>query len=147
MGSRTTRYLAGRRLLLVKLDRELLDRGLAGTLGREHAVSKEHVVTWIAAYERAWRVPGTDGLAGILTADATYQRGAYEHPVIGLAAIARMWEAERDGPDEAFTMASELVAVDGDTAVARVEVHTGEPLNQQYRDLRIVRFAPPSRCA
>ena len=120
---------------------------MAGTLGREHAVGKEHFATWIAAYERAWRTPGTDGLAGIFTADATYRQGPYEHSVIGLAAIARMWEAERNGPDEVFTMASEIVAVDGDTAVARVEVHYGKPLNQEYRDLWIVRFAADGRCA
>ena len=42
-----------------------------------------------------------------------------------------MWEAERTGPDEQFTMTSALVALDEEVAVARVEVHyhqTGEDL-------------------
>jgi hypothetical protein len=52
-----------------------------------------------------------------------------------------MWEAERDGPDEAFRMTSEVVAADGDTAVVRVQVSYGDPVRQEFRDLWIVRFA------
>jgi len=89
------------------------------------------VARWIAAYEAAWRSPGTDGLAGIFTPDATYRQGPYDEPVVGLPAIARMWEAERDGPDEAFQMASEIIAVDGATAVARVQVSYGDPVTQE----------------
>jgi hypothetical protein len=37
--------------------------------------------------------------------------------------------------DEVFTMASEVVAVDGDTGVAQVEVRYGDPGVQHYRDL------------
>ncbi len=80
---------------------------------------------WIESYERAWRAEGTAGLAELFTEDATYLHSPYEKPVAGLAAIARDWEAERDGPAEVFTMAAEIVAVDGDTGVARVEVRYG----------------------
>ena len=102
---------------------------------------------WIAAYESAWRAPGTDALAGIFTPDATYRGGPYDEPVVGLPAIARMWEAERDGPDEAFQMASEIIAVDGATAVVRVQVRYGDPVTQEWRDLWLVRFAADGRCA
>ena len=102
---------------------------------------------WIAAYEAAWRSPGTDGLAAIFTPDATYRQGPYDEPVVGLPAIARMWEAEREGPDEAFQMASEIIAVDGATAVVRVQVLYGDPVTQQWRDLWLVHFAPDGRCA
>jgi hypothetical protein len=57
-----------------------------------------------------------------------------------------MWEAERDGPDEAFTMATEIVAVDGATAVVRVEVSYGGPPAQDYRDLWVIRLAADGRC-
>ena len=43
-------------------------------------------------------------------------------PRAGLDELALFWDAERDGPDEAFTMSSEVVAVDADTAVVRVWV-------------------------
>jgi ketosteroid isomerase-like protein len=109
-------------------------------------MDRNHVTRWVAAYEQAWRAPGTDALATIFTAEASYLQGPYRAPVIGLAAIARMWEHERDGPDEVFRMTSDVVAFDGDTAVARVEVHYGDPVQQEYRDLWIMRFAEDGRC-
>lgn len=110
-------------------------------------MDREGAARWVAAYEAAWRAPGTEALAGIFTPDATYLQGPYDQPVTGLAAIARMWEAEREGPDEAFRMASDIVAVDGATAVVRVEVRYGDPVTQEWRDLWLVRFAADGRCA
>jgi hypothetical protein len=57
-----------------------------------------------------------------------------------------MWEAERDGPEEAFTMTSEVVAVDGDTAVVRVAVDYGQPEPRRWRDLWVARFDADGRC-
>lgn len=104
------------------------------------------VADWISAYERAWRSPGTAALAHIFSADASYLQGPYDEPVVGLQAIGQMWERQRSGPDEAFDITSEVVAVDGATAVVRVEVHYGPPLNQEWRDLWIVRFASSGLC-
>lgn len=101
---------------------------------------------WLAAYERAWRTAGTDVLATIFTPDATYLQGPYRTPVVGLPAIARMWEDERDGADEVFQLTSDIVAVEGDTAVTRLEVRYGDPVDQEYRDLWITRFAADGRC-
>src|ERR1700754_4958054 len=110
-------------------------------------VDRARFEEWIAADERAWRAEGTAGLRGLFTEDATYLHGPYKPPVVGLADIAADWDAERDGPDEAFTMASEIVAVDGDTGVARVLVRYGDPAPQEYVDLWVVRFAADGRCA
>ncbi|QUH03453.1 nuclear transport factor 2 family protein [Saccharopolyspora erythraea] len=109
-------------------------------------MDRERVRAWVTAYERAWRAPGTDGLSELFTPDASYQQSPYKEPVLGLPAISRMWEAEREGPDETFQMTSGLVAVDGDTAVVRLEVQYGEPVRQEYRDLWIIEFAPDGRC-
>jgi hypothetical protein len=109
-------------------------------------VNREQVSDWIAAYERAWRAPGTGALAGIFTQDATYRQSPYEEPITGLPAIAAMWDTERDGPDEVFHMTSDVVAADGDTAVVRVEVGYGDPVHQEYRDLWVLRFADDARC-
>ena len=49
----------------------------------------------------------------------------WAEPVRGSRRSAEFWEAERDGPDEEFTMISEVVAVDGDTAVVRAHVDYG----------------------
>ena len=105
------------------------------------------VLGWVDAYERAWRSPGTGGLGELFTDDASYLQGPYKEPVVGLPAIAAMWEAERDGPDEAFEMSREMVAVDGRTAVVRVEVQYRSPRVEQWRDLWILRFAADRRCA
>jgi ketosteroid isomerase-like protein len=110
-------------------------------------VTAEQVLGWVDAYEQAWRAPGTVALAGLFTEGAAYRQAPYEEPVTGLAAIGRMWESERDGPDEMFRMQREVVAVDGDVAVVRVEVRYGEPVHQEYRDLWIIRFAPDGRCS
>jgi ketosteroid isomerase-like protein len=110
-------------------------------------MDRTQVAGWIAAYEQAWRTPGTEALATIFTADASYLQGPYRKPIIGLPAIAQMWESERDGPDEAFRMTSEVIVVEGDTAVARVEVRYGDPVDQEYRDLWIMRFAEDGRCS
>ncbi|HET7014641.1 MAG TPA: nuclear transport factor 2 family protein [Streptosporangiaceae bacterium] len=104
------------------------------------------VTAWIEAYELAWRSPGTGALDRLFTEDATYSQGPYEEPATGLLAIKRMWEAERNGPDEVFSMASQIVAVDSPVAVARVEVRYGDPVTQAYRDLWIMQFAADGRC-
>jgi ketosteroid isomerase-like protein len=110
-------------------------------------MDRKRVADWIAAYERAWRTPGTAALATIFTSLASYRQGPYHDPVIGLPAIAQMWENERDGPDEMFQMTTDVVAVEGDTAVARVQVRYGDPADQEYRDLWIMRFAEDGRCS
>ncbi|WP_433232786.1 YybH family protein [Micromonospora sp. CA-248260] len=109
-------------------------------------MDRKHVDDWLVAYERAWRTAGTDTLGALFTEDASYQQGPYLTPVVGLPAIARMWEAQRKGPDEVFRMTSAIVAVDGDTAVSRHEVHYGDPVRQEYRDLWVMRFADDGRC-
>ena len=101
---------------------------------------------WVADYELAWRTPGTERLAALFTADATYLHSPYEQHVVGLEAIRQMWEADREGPDEIFEMSTVIVAVDGDTAVIRAEVRYGEPLRQEYRDLWVARFDADGRC-
>ena len=112
----------------------------------EQVIDRALVSRWLAGYEAAWRAPGTEDLSGLFTSDAVYMQSPYEQPVTGLDAIKRMWEEEREGPDEVFTMATEIIAVDGPTAVVRVEVSYGEPPRQEYRDMWVIRFAGDGRC-
>jgi len=112
----------------------------------KQVIDRATVSRWLAGYEAAWRAPGTAGLAGLFTSDATYLQSPDEQPVTGLDAIKRMWEEEREGPDEIFTLATEILAVDGPTAVVRAEVCYGDPPRQEYRDLWVIRFADDARC-
>ena len=109
-------------------------------------MTREQVAEWIAAYERAWRTPGTDALGQLFTEDAIYRQGPYDEPVAGLPAIGSMWQAEREGPDEEFLLTSEVVAVDGATAVARLHVRYGAPAHQEWSNLWVMRFAGDGRC-
>ena len=109
-------------------------------------MTRQDVEDWLAGYERAWRTAGTGQLSELFAEDATYQLAPYDEPLAGLAAIAQMWEEEREGPDEVFTMTSDLVAVEGDTAVTRVEVAYGDPVSRDYRDLWLMRFSEDGRC-
>jgi len=109
-------------------------------------VNRDRVAHWVAAYEDAWRTPGTAALDRIFTPDAVYSQGPYAEPRRGRAAIGRMWEAERKGPDEVFDITSEIVAVDGDTAVVRVRVRYGDPVVHEFLDLWVTRFAADGRC-
>ena len=106
----------------------------------------DEVGEWVQRYEQAWRSPGTDVLAELFTKDATYLVSPWAAPFEGMAAISDLWDAERNGPGEDFTMVSEVVAVDGDTAVVRVEVDYIATGNR-WRDLWVLRFAADGRCA
>jgi ketosteroid isomerase-like protein len=109
-------------------------------------IDRAAVSAWIAAYERAWRSAGVEALAELFAADATYRMSPYEEPARGLTEIGALWERERKGPGEEFTMSDEVVAVEGDTAVVRVEVRYLGPELLEYRDLWIIRFAADGRC-
>lgn len=104
------------------------------------------VEEWVAGYERLWRTPGTEGLADLFAPEATYLPSPWAQPIKGLEEIARFWEAERDGPDEPFTMSSEVLAVDGATAVVRVAVDYGAPRGTRWRDLWVLRLAENGWC-
>ncbi len=95
---------------------------LSCTIGQ--VTDRVTVGRWLADYEAAWRAPGTDGLAEIFTDDAAYLR---------------------DGPEEVFTLATSILAVDGATAVVRAEVRYGDPLRQAYLDLWVIRLRDDGR--
>jgi ketosteroid isomerase-like protein len=110
-------------------------------------VTREEVEDWIRRYERAWRTPGTETLRELFTDGATYLQAPYRDPVTGLEAIGVMWEAERVGPDEEFEMTSDVFAVEGDRAVATVEVlYSDARRREEFRDVWLMRFEG-GRCA
>ncbi|HEX5095818.1 MAG TPA: nuclear transport factor 2 family protein [Acidimicrobiia bacterium] len=100
---------------------------------------------WVDAYERAWRTAGTEPVRALFAEDATYSMGPYEAVERGIAAIEALWERERVSHDEPFTMTSEIVAAEGDVAVARLEVHY-QATGNEFRDLWVMRFAADGRC-
>jgi ketosteroid isomerase-like protein len=106
----------------------------------------EDVRRWVAGYEKVWRSPGTARLAELFTEDVSYRPSPWEEPVEGMEDLAKFWNAERDGPGEAFTMSSELVALDGGTAVVRTQVDYEKSSSGRWRDLWVLRFDADGRC-
>ena len=78
--------------------------------------------------------------------DATYRAAPWADAVAGLDAIGTFWEDERDGADEVFSETHEIVAVDGDTAVVRLQVEYGDESAGRWRDLWVIRFDVDGRC-
>jgi hypothetical protein len=112
-------------------------------------MNRSDVERWVDGYQRAWRTAGTGGLGDLFSPDASYLSSPWAAPVEGLAAISRFWEDEREGPDEPFTMAREIIAVDGTTAVVRVSVDyhgRGVTSAQRWRDLWVIGFDADGRC-
>ena len=109
------------------------------------ALDRDAVVRWISAYEAVWRDPRSHDLGDIFTDDATYRASPSAAPLRGLTAIRRWWQAETDG-SESWRIESEVIAVDGDTAVARLDVRYTAPDERRYLDLWILHFAPDGRC-
>jgi hypothetical protein len=112
-------------------------------------MNRSDVERWVESYELAWRTAGTDGLGDLFSSDASYLPSPWREPVEGLAAIASFWDDEREGPDESFTMAREILAVEGTTAVVRVGVdYDGGRVApaQRWRDLWVISFDDDGRC-
>ena len=99
---------------------------------------------WLARYEHAWRTAGTAALDALFTASATYVPSPWARPIVGMDALRTFWDAARSGPDEGFRMTSEIVAVDGPTAVVRVHVDYDD--GQQWRDLWLLTLDDDGRC-
>jgi ketosteroid isomerase-like protein len=116
---------------------------------RDHGrmTDRATVGRWLSGYEDAWRAPGTAPLAALFTEDAQYLVSPYAEPVAGLTAIGKMWERERESPDEVFTLSTDILAVDGPVAVVRTEVRYGDPVQQEYRDLWVLRLGGDGRCS
>lgn len=108
------------------------------------AALRDRAERWVAAYEKAWRTAGTDAVAELFAAEATYSTGPFQPDLDGLEEIAVFWDADRDGPDEPFTMTSELVVATGEVAVVRTEVAYERP-PRRYRNLWVIRFGADGR--
>lgn len=105
-------------------------------------MTRDKVMRWVAAYERAWRDGDLGAVATLFTDDAHYRPSPYEPSEVGHEAIRAFW---LDDGGKTFTMAAEPVAVEGDAAVVRVQVRYGDPVRQEYRDLWVLRFAADGR--
>lgn len=106
--------------------------------------NRASVQDWLARYEDAWRSPGTAALDAVFDRSITYVPSPWASPIVGVESLRRFWDAARNGPDEGFRMTSEIVAVDGRTAVVRVHVDYDD--GQRWRDLWVLTLDDQGRC-
>lgn len=105
-------------------------------------MNRDDVMTWVAAYEAAWRHDDLRAVETLFTEDASYARSPYDQPLRGHDQIRDFWLVDAG---QTFTMSAAPVAIDGSTAVVQVEVRYEDPVEQEYRDLWILRFAHDGR--
>ncbi|GAB4585185.1 nuclear transport factor 2 family protein [Nocardia sp. IFM 10818] len=109
-------------------------------------MDREGVARWVGAYERAWRTAGTAAVGELFADKARYLVSPWAKPIVGIEALRGFWEAGRKGADERFRMMSEVVAVDGNTAVVRVFVEYEDEEPGRWRDLWVLRFDGEGKC-
>lgn len=109
-------------------------------------MDRDRVAEWVSAYVEVWRAPGVERLGEVFTEDVSYLPSPWAPPVQGLDALALFWDSARDDGEE-FEETSEVVAVDGETAVVRVSVEYLRPRPERWRNLWVLRFAADGRCA
>lgn len=103
-------------------------------------MERASVLRWVAAYERAWHADDPAAVDTLFTEAARYLRSPYEPALEGHTAIRGFWSDPTP-----FTMTAEPIAIEGNDAVVRVEVHYGGDEPQEYRDLWVLRFAADGR--
>ena len=99
-------------------------------------------MTWVSEYERAWREGDLAGVTRLFTEDARYRPSPYADPEVGHQAIQSFW---LDDEGRQFSVTAEPVAVEERDAVVRLTVRYADPVEQEYRDLWVLRFAPDGR--
>jgi ketosteroid isomerase-like protein len=108
------------------------------------AMERQAVERWVAEYERAWRDEDVDAVAALFTDGAAYRVSPYEPSAVGHDAIRALW---LDDAGRTFAMQADVIAVDDDVAVVRVDVRYATPTVQEYRDVWLLRFAADGRVA
>ena len=107
-------------------------------------MNRDDVMRWVAGYERAWRAEDAEAVGQLFTETAAYRASPYAPSEVGHDAIKAFW---LDDAGRTFSMRAEVVAVDGDVAVVRVDVTYETPRVQEYRDVWILRFSADGRVA
>jgi hypothetical protein len=97
---------------------------------------------WVDGYIDAWRTEDAQGVERLFTENACYRRSPYEESEVGHDAIKAFWLADAG---ETFSVKAEPVAIEGQTAVVRLQVNYSGSVQQEYRDLWLLEFADDGR--
>ena len=107
-------------------------------------MTRDEVMRWVEAYEHGWRDEDRHAVERLFTPNARYLRSPYAEPLDGHDAIRDFW-VDDDENGSVFRMQAWPVAAEGTDAVVRVMVEYGDPVDQEYLDLWVLRFADDGR--
>jgi ketosteroid isomerase-like protein len=121
-------------------------------------MERQDVDRWLAAYVEAWKTGDRGQIGALFTEDVRYRYHPYDNPIEGREAVVATWLGESDAPEAStpdepgtYDAAYRTVAVDGQTAVATGTAtylrHPGGPVETQFDNCWVMRFAPDGRCA
>ena len=111
-------------------------------------MNRSEVQNWIDNYVAAWRSPSRDKLAQLFTADVRYQlhqAPPWNQTLSGLGELAQYWEHVSLEQGE-FELQSEIVALEGNVAVVKVDVTYATANPAQWHNVWIICFADDNRC-
>ena len=103
--------------------------------------------SWLDGYRQAWRTDDPEQIRALFTEGATYAPSPFSEPWRGREAIVAKW-IERGDAQGKWQFESELLAVDGETAVVcgltTYPAHDEEP-EEVYSNVWVIRLAPAGR--
>jgi ketosteroid isomerase-like protein len=108
------------------------------------------VHAWLKAYVDAWKSYEAEAIGRLFAESADYWFHPFdEAPVSGRAAIVANWLENQDAPGT-YDAQYEVIAVDGDTAVANGRssyyAADGKTLSRVYDNIFVLRFDARGQC-
>lgn len=101
---------------------------------------------WVDRYVKAWRNPETGLLSSLFSEDVVYSLSPWRRPLQGISELSSFWEQRPSGPNEVFIFESEIVAMEANTVVVRVDVTYPNDNPRQWKDIWIIKFRTGGLC-
>lgn len=111
-------------------------------------IDDESFRSWLDAYGHAWEAHDPEASAALYCEDALYFETPFDEPMRGVAAI-RDYAAEAAGAQKDVTFSADVLAVSGDTGIARwttsfTRVPSG--VRVELDGIFLVKFSVDGRC-
>jgi hypothetical protein len=106
-------------------------------------IDRDSVQQWLDRYVEAWRTYDRDQIEALFTDDAEHRYHPYDEPVVGAAAIADDWLANRDAPGT-WEASYEPYLAEGNRAVTTGKTTYSD--GRTFWNIWTLEFADDGRC-
>lgn len=109
-------------------------------------MTHDSIQNWVDKYVEAWRSKAPSKLYYIFSGKVSYKESPWSQAIKGLSDLQDFWEqaCSRQG---SFKLQSKVVAVEGNTAVVRLNIHYTTDTPSRWRDLWILTFEDEGLCS